>query len=148
MLDLNGILYACEPTWKARRFKNTNFCVHSAMMPTEVGKKFVWMRPGCSDFLSELSTFVTITIWNSMLELTIRDIYNYFFGPSLVNPHRILGQEDCDRVLLRKVGNTMFYMKEVGTQKDMFLKTLSNHLLNNFDDVGLRGVCFGKSRGV
>ena len=27
----------------------------------------------------------------------------------------------------------MFYMKEVGTQKDIFLKTLSNHLFNSFD---------------
>ena len=32
-----------------------------------------------------------------------------------------------------KVGNRMFYMKEVGTQKDIFLKTLSNHLFNSFD---------------
>ena len=27
----------------------------------------------------------------------------------------------------------MFYMKEVGTQKDIFLKTLSNHLFNSSD---------------
>ena len=27
----------------------------------------------------------------------------------------------------------MFYMKEVGPQKDIFLKTLSNHLFNSFD---------------
>ena len=58
------------------------------------------------------------------------DICSYLFGPSLVNPHRILDQEDCDRVLLRKDGNRMFYIKEVGTQKDIFLKTLLNHLFN------------------
>ena len=133
MLDLNGILCACEPAWKARGFRNTHFHVHSATMPTEVGKKFVWVQPGCSDFLSELSTFATITVWNSMLKLTTRDICSYLFGQSLVNPRRILGQEDCDRVPLRKVGNRMFYMKEVGTQKDIFLKTLSNHLFNSFD---------------
>ena len=62
VLDLNGILYACEPAWKARGFRNTNVCIHSATMPTEVDKKFVWMWPGCSDFLSELSTFATITV--------------------------------------------------------------------------------------
>ena len=75
--------------------------------------------------------FATITIWSLMLESKTRDICNYLFGPSLVNPHRILGQEDCNRVPLRKVGNRMFYMKEVGTQKDIFLKTLSNHLFNS-----------------
>ena len=60
-----------------------------------------------------------------MLESTIRDICSYLFGPSLVYPYRILSQEDCDRVPVCKVGNKMFYMKEVGTQKDIFLKTLS-----------------------
>ena len=133
MLDLNGILCACEPAWKARGFRNTDFHVHSATMPMEVGKKFVWVWPGCSDFLSELLTFATITVWSSMLKSTTRDICSYLFGQSLVNPLRILGQEDCDRVPLRKVGNRMFYMKEVGTQKDIFLKTLSNHLFNSFD---------------
>ena len=123
MLDLNGILCACEPTWKARGFRNTDLRVHFAMMPTEVGKNFVWVRPSCFDFLSELSTFATITVWSSMLKSTTRDICSYLFGPSLVNPLRILGQEDCDRVPVRKVGNRMFYMKEVGTQKDIFLKT-------------------------
>ena len=68
-----------------------------------------------------------------MLKLTTRDICSYLFGPSLVNPLRILGQEDCDRVPIHKVENRMFYMKEVGTQKDIFLKTLSNHLFNSFD---------------
>ena len=133
MLDLNGILCACEPAWKARGFRDTDFHVHSAMMPTEVGKKFVWVRPGCSDFLSELSMFATITVWSSMLKSITRDICSYLFGQSLVNPLRILGQKDCDRVPLRKVGNRMFYMKEVDTQKDIFLKTLSNHLFNSFD---------------
>ena len=133
VLDLNGILCACELAWKARGFRNSDLRVHSTTMPTEVGKKFVWVRPGCSDFLLELSTFATITVWSSLLKSTTRDICNYLFGPSLVNPLRILGQEDCDRVSVRKVGNRMFYMKEVGTQKDIFLKSLSNHLFNSFD---------------
>ena len=138
MLDLNGILCACEPAWKARGFRNIDFRVQSATMPTEVSKKFVWVRPGCSDFLSELLTFATITVWSSMLKSTTRDICNYLFGPSLVNLCRILGQEDCDRVPVRKVGNRMFYMKEVGNQKDIFLKTLSNHLFNSLTVVILR----------
>ena len=68
-----------------------------------------------------------------MLESTTRDICSYLFGPFLVNPHRILGHKDCDRVSLRKDGNKMFYMKEVGTQKDIFLKTSSNNLFNSYD---------------
>ena len=68
-----------------------------------------------------------------MLESTTRDICTYLFGPSLVNPSRILDQEDYDRIWLHKDGNTMFCMKEVGTQKDIFLKTLSNHLFNSYD---------------
>ena len=50
-----------------------------------------------------------------MLELTTKDICSYLFGLSLINPSSILGQEDCDRILLRKDGNRMFYMKEVNT---------------------------------
>ena len=133
MLDLNGILCICEPAWKARGFRNTDFRVHSATMPTEVGKIFLWVQPGCTDFLSELLTFATIRVWSTMLKSTTRDICSYLFGPSLVNPLRILEQGDCDRVPVRKVGNRMFYMKEVGTQKDIFLKTLSNHLFNSFE---------------
>ena len=56
-----------------------------------VGKKFVWVWPGFSDFLSELSTFAIITVWSLMLESTTRDICSYLFGPSLINPCRILG---------------------------------------------------------
>ena len=68
-----------------------------------------------------------------MSESTTRDICTYHFGPFLVNPSRILDQEDYDRIRLHKDGNTMFYMKEVSTQKDIFLKTLSNHLFNSYD---------------
>ena len=44
-----------------------------------------------------------------------------------------VNHEDDRDAELRKVGNRMFYMKEVGTQKGIFLKTLSNHLFNSFD---------------
>ena len=103
-------------------------------MPTEVGKNFVWVRLGCFNFLSELSIFATITVWSSMLESTTRDFCSYLFGPSLINLCRILGQEDCDRVLLRKDGNRMFYIKKVDTQKDISLNTSSNHLFNSYDN--------------
>jgi hypothetical protein len=134
VIDLNGIVCACVPTWKAKGFRNTNYRLHSAKFPIEVGTKLVWVRPGCSDFLSQLSSFATVTVWSSMMKATTAVICNYLFGPiKPIKPIRILGQEDCDRVPLRKDGNRIFYMKEEGTQKDIFLKSLSNHLFDSYD---------------
>ena len=134
VLDLNGILCECVPAWKGKGFRNRDFRVHSPTLPTEVGKKLVWVRPGCSDFLSQLSSIATITVWSSMVASTTSDICEYLFGPiKPVKPLRILGQEDCDKVPLRKDGIRTLYMKEFGTQKDIFLKTLSNHLFNSYD---------------
>ena len=48
-------------------------------------------------------------------------------------PIRVLGQEDCDRVPVRRDGTRTVYMKEEGTQKDIFLKTLSTHLFDKYD---------------
>lgn len=134
VIDLNGILCACVPTWAARGFRNHDMRVHSATLPTEVGKKLVRVRPGCSDFLSRLSAFATITIWSSMMTSTTREICDYLFGPiKPIAPLRILGQEDCDRVPVRKGGGRTFFMKEPGTQKDIFLKTLTDHLFNRYN---------------
>ena len=59
---------------------------------------------------------------------------DYLFGPvHLSTPIRILGQEDCDRVPLRREGNRTIHMKEEATQKDIFLKTLSTHLFDKYD---------------
>ena len=134
VLDLNGIVCACVPIWKDKGFRNKDRLVHSATLPFEVGQKLVWVRPGCADFLAQLSSFATITIWSSMMEGTTRSICDYLFGPiEPIKPIRILGQEDCDRVPIRKEGRRIFYMKEVGTQKDVFLKTLSNQLFDRYD---------------
>ena len=134
VIDLNGIVCACVPTWKGKGFRNTNFHVHSATLPTEVGKKLVWVRPSCSDFLSRLSSFATITVWSSMMKATAEEICDFLFGPiQPIRPIRILGQEDCDRVPLRKEGYRTLYMKEHGTQKDIFLKTLAKHLFDCYD---------------
>lgn len=130
VLDLNGILCSCEPKWNARGYRNLDFSVHSATLPTEVGPKLVRVRPGCSDFLTKLSSFATITIWSSMMASTTSKICEYLFRPSATYPIRVLGQEDCDRVPLSRINNRIVYMKEPGTQKDIFLKTLSKHLFS------------------
>ena len=134
VIDLNGILCTCVPAWAAKGSRSHDLGVHSPTVPIEVGKKLVWVRPGCSDFLSRLSAFATLTVWSSMMTSTTKDICDYLFGPiNPIKPLRVLGQEDCDRVPLRKSGGRTFYMKEHGTQKDIFLKTLSDHLFNSYD---------------
>lgn len=136
VIDLNGILCTCSPKWEAKGCRNRNFHVHSATLPTEVGTKLVWVRPGCKDFLFQLSTFATITVWSSMMTSTTRAICDYLFGPiSPVKPLRILGQEDCDRIPQRNAGSRIIFLKEPGTQKDIFLKTLSAHLFNGYDGI-------------
>ena len=134
VIDLNGILCTCVPAWAAKGSRSHDLGVHSPTVPIEVGKKLVWVRPGCSDFLSRLSAFATLTVWSSMMTSTTKDICDYLFSPiNPIKPLRVLGQEDCDRVPLRKSGGRTFYMKEHGTQKDIFLKTLSDHLFNSYD---------------
>ena len=55
LIDLNGILCTCVPAWAAKGSKSHDLGVHFPTVPTEVGKKLVRVRPGCSDFLSRLS---------------------------------------------------------------------------------------------
>lgn len=133
VLDLNGILCACVPVWKEHGVKNTDLRVHSPTIPTQVGRKLVRVRPHCADFLLALSRFATITIWSSMMSSTTTEICDYLFLPiKPVQPIRILGQEECDRIPIRSDGHQTLYMTEVGTQKHIFLKTLSKHLFNSF----------------
>ena len=92
LIDLNGILCTCMPAWAAKGSKSHDLGVHSPTVSIQVGSKLGRVRPGCSDFLSWLSSFVTITVWSSMLTSTTKDIYDYLFGP--INPikHvRVLG---------------------------------------------------------
>ena len=66
---------------------------------------------------------------------TIKDICGYLIGPiKPIKPLRILGQEVCESSL-RNAGGRTFFMKEPGTQKDIFLKTLSAHLFNSYDGI-------------
>lgn len=133
VLDLNGILCACEPAWKAKGCRNNDLSVHSSTLGTIVGNKLVRVRPGCSEFLNELSKFANVTIWSSMMKSTTSKICDYLYYHCPIKPLRILGQEDCDRVVEKTVQRRTYYMKEDGTQKDIFLKTLSDHLLDRFN---------------
>ena len=134
VFDLNGILCSTKPSWQSKGRRNADKLVHSATLPFDIGPKLVWVRPGCVEFLSQLSSFATITVWSSMLKDTAQKICDYLFGPlHLSTPIRVLGQGDCDRVPVRRDGPRTVYMKEEGSQKDIFLKTLSTHLFDKYD---------------
>ena len=134
VFDLNRILCSTKPTWQSKGRRNTDKLVHSSTLSFDVGPKFVWVRPGCVEFLSQLSSFATITVWSSMFKDSAQKICDYLFGPvHLSTPIRVFGQEDCDRVPLRSEGTRTIFMKEEGTQKDIFLKTLSIHLFQKYD---------------
>lgn len=135
IVDLNGILCSSTPKWAGRGSCNHDLNLHSASKPTVVGPKLVWVTPDCAEFLRRLSLFATITVWSSMQTSTAALICDYLFGPIRpISPLRILGQEDCQRVPLGVDlrGRPMF-MKEPGTQKDIFLKPMSDRLFSNFD---------------
>ncbi|KAG0556428.1 hypothetical protein KC19_11G053000, partial [Ceratodon purpureus] len=116
----------CTPNWPGKSFVSHDLSIHSASKPAVVGPKLVCVRPNCADFLRRLSAFATITVWSSMKTSTTKMICDYLFGPIRpVYPLRILGQEDCQRVP----------MGEPGTQKDIFLKPMSNGLFRKFGGI-------------
>ncbi|KAG0594904.1 hypothetical protein M758_UG120800 [Ceratodon purpureus] len=123
VLDLNGILCSSTPIWPGQSFVGHDLSIHSASKRAVVGPKLVCVRPNCADFLRRSSTFATITVWSSMKTSTTKMICDYLFGPIRpVYPLRILGQDDCPPV----------FMKEPGTQKDIFLKPMCDGLFRKF----------------
>ncbi|KAG0597317.1 hypothetical protein M758_UG327900, partial [Ceratodon purpureus] len=134
VLDLNGILCSSTPNWPGQSFVSHDLSIHSASKPAVVGPKPVCVRPNCADFLRRLSTFATITVWSSMKTSMTKMICDYLFGPIRpVYPLRILGQEDCQRVPMGvDFRGRPVYMKEPGTQKDIFLKPMSDGLFRKF----------------
>ncbi|KAG0574488.1 hypothetical protein KC19_VG265500, partial [Ceratodon purpureus] len=108
----------CTPNWPGKSFVSHDLSIHSASKPAVVGPKLVCVRPNCADFLRRFS----------MKTSTTKMICDYLFGPICpVYPLRILGQEDCQRVPMGvDFRGRPVYMKEPGTQKDIFLKPMSD----------------------
>ena len=73
VLDLNGIFYVCED-WKSNGLSHKKLRYflqpHSATEPALVGSKAVWVRPNCSNFLTELGPFAIVLVWSSMKKST------------------------------------------------------------------------------
>jgi hypothetical protein len=73
ILDLNGVLCSCvQKNTVTRRgsqqklFYEEGF-VHSATIPTCVGPKAIYVRPGIAAFVRRVSGFADITVWSSMM---------------------------------------------------------------------------------
>ncbi|CAA9589412.1 hypothetical protein AVDCRST_MAG81-4655 [uncultured Synechococcales cyanobacterium] len=133
VFDLNGILCACEE-FRFRdsklRFRNDK-APHSSTVPAHVGPKLVWVRPGCNAFLDALSMFATISIWSSMKLSTTCTITQYLFKKAIL-PKVIHGQEHCKRIATSVTNGVPKFLKVKGTEKDVFLKTLSTGLFSQY----------------
>ena len=135
ILDLNGILCVCMEYKFLSKIVvwNLESTPHSSSVPTRIGPKAVYIRPSCSTFMSALSCFADITVWSSMLELTIQKICEYLFK-GLPMPLRILGHNNYDQINVMGSNNKVTTMKIKDTYKDIFLKMLSKGLFCRFNN--------------
>lgn len=129
VFDLNGILCACEE-FRLRpsnlRYKSDD-ASHSSTVPAQVGPKLVWVRPGCKSFLRGVSKFATISVWSSMKVTTTRSIATFLFK-GVTPPKVIRGQEHCAKIVTSIENRKKSFLKVKGTEKEVFLKTLSHGL--------------------
>ena len=73
--------------------------LYSSTVPTIVGAKGVYIRPGIREFLGNLSYFANIVIWSLMLDGKSREVCTWLFD-GLPPPDLILGQKACGRILV------------------------------------------------
>jgi hypothetical protein len=98
---------------------------YSSTVPTIVGPKVVFTRPGLLEFLTEISKFAArIFIWSSMKRSTVDKIVDYLFR-GLPLPFDILRQDSCQKIETSR-GK---YTTVIGGSKEIFLKNLSEALL-------------------
>jgi hypothetical protein len=127
VLDINGIL--CHYMEKAGTSRmpfvyDESQGIHSSTVPTIVGPKAIFMRPGLLEFLTEISKFVArIFIWSSIKRSTADKIVGYLFR-GLPLPFDILGQDSCRKIETSR-GK---YLIVIGGSKEIFLKNLSEAL--------------------
>jgi hypothetical protein len=127
VLDINGILCHCMEKAGTSRMPfmyDERKGIHSSTVPTIVGPKAVFTRPGLFEFLTEISKFAArIFIWSSMKRSTVDKIVGYLFC-GLPLPFDILGQDSC-----RKIETSWGkYLTVIGGSKEIFLKNLSEAL--------------------
>jgi hypothetical protein len=94
ILDIKGILchYMEKVATRGMLFVNdVKQGIHSPTVPTIVGPKTVFTRPGLHEFFTTISEFAArVLIWSSMKRSTMEKIVQYFFR-RLPLPFDILG---------------------------------------------------------
>jgi len=97
---------------------------HSAMVPTIVEKKKVYVRPNCLEFLSELGKIAIVSVWSSMTMFNTDGICKHLFN-GIEMSSLVLGQDSCTKLKCRDASGKITTFKELGTSKELFLKNLS-----------------------
>jgi hypothetical protein len=129
ILDLNGVLCSCvQKNTVTRRGPQQKLYyvegfLHSATIPTCVGPKAIYVRPGVANFIRRVTGFADITVWSSMMQSTATEVVKYLFHNN-VQPVAVYGQESCDTIQVNE-GEELKYPK---SYKSIFLKTMSTHL--------------------
>jgi hypothetical protein len=127
VLDINGILCHCmekKATNKMPFVNSVQQGIHLSTVPTIVGPKAVFTRPGLHEFLIAISKFTAkVIVWSSMKKSTIEEIVPYLFR-GLPQPFKVLGQDSCRKIEIFQ-GK---YLKVIGGSKKIFLKNLSEAL--------------------
>ena len=98
--------------------------IHVSTVPTIVGPKAVFTRPGLHEFFTMISKFAArAIIWSSMKRSTVEEIVHYLFR-GLPQPFEVLRQDNYRKIEIyqRK------YLKKIGGSKQIFLKNLSKAL--------------------
>ena len=60
-------------------------------------------------------------------------VTRYLFS-NIASPRVVMGQENCTRIVTGRVNNRPVFLKVKGTDKDIFLKTLSQELFSKHGD--------------
>jgi hypothetical protein len=71
--------------------------------------KAIYIRASLAKFLKRLNEFADSTVWNSMLESTIKQVVDYLFHGN-VQPMAVYGQESCETIEVNK-GKKLRYLK-------------------------------------
>lgn len=131
VFDLNGILCRCiEKRSIKGKYKEVSDHVYSHIIPTAIGPKGVYARPGVRKFLADVSEYVNIVVWTSMLEGTGRLVCEWLFY-GIKPPVCILGQKACGKIPI--ADKTFLKYPDNNTGKIIFLKTLKTALFENYD---------------
>ena len=122
-LNINSILCHCmekKATNMTPFVNSVQQRIHSSTVPTIVGSKAIFMRPGLHEFFTVISKFAArVIIWSSMKRSTTEKIVHYLFH-GLPQPFEVLGHDSYRKIKIYQ-GK---YLKVIGGSKEIFLKNM------------------------